>query len=203
MAYGESGGGHAWGKVGINGESGGSGAAKNLVEFQAAMQRMQLPMWNVIYADRDGHIFELFNGHVPVRPNYDMQFWSEPVAGDTSALVWNQIHSYRDLPKVVDPPSGWVQSSNGPPSKDGRFAAVGFDNFIAAVEFATPIRAKVLLTSGNSSDPNSPHYGDHLVLSAQKQLRDAWLMRADIEKHLESRTMFDRDGRVISQDVSN
>jgi acyl-homoserine-lactone acylase len=89
--------------------------ARNLDEFQAAMQRMQVPMWNVIYADHDGHIFELFNGQVPVRPNYDMQFWSKPVPGDSPALVWNQIHPYGDLPKIVDPPSGWVQSSNGPP----------------------------------------------------------------------------------------
>ena len=50
------------------------------------------------------------------------------------------------------------------PAKDGRFAAAGFDNLVAAVEFATPIRAKDLLTSGNSSHPNSPRYGDQLVL---------------------------------------
>jgi acyl-homoserine-lactone acylase len=70
------------------------------------------------------------------------------------------------------------------PAKDGRFAAAGFDNFVAAVEFATPIRAKVLLTSGNSCDPNSPHYGDQLVLPAKKQLRDAWLTRVEVEKHV-------------------
>jgi acyl-homoserine-lactone acylase len=81
------------------------------------------------------------------------------------------------------------------PAKDGRFHAAGFDNFVGAVEFATPIRAKVLLTSGNSSHPNSPHYGDQLVLSS-KQLRDAWLTRVAVEMHVESRVMFARGGRV-------
>jgi acyl-homoserine-lactone acylase len=76
------------------------------------------------------------------------------------------------------------------PAKDGQFAAIGFDNFIAAVEFSTPVRAKVLLTAGNSSDPNSPNYGDQLGLSAKKQLRDAWLAREEIERHLEIRTVF-------------
>jgi acyl-homoserine-lactone acylase len=88
------------------------------------------------------------------------------------------------------------------PTKDGRFAAIGFDNFIAAVEFSTPIRAKVLLTSGNSSDPDLPHYGDQLVLSAKKQLREAWLTREEIEKHLESHTLFDEGGKVVSQGAS-
>ena len=41
--------------------------------------------------------------------------WSEPVPGDTSATLWTEIHPYDDLPRVVDPPSGWVQNSNSPP----------------------------------------------------------------------------------------
>src|SRR5260370_11807411 len=82
------------------------------------------------------------------------------------------------------------------PDKDGRFASQGGDTFIAAVEFSTPIRAKVLLTYGNSSDPNSPHYGDQLVLSAKKQLRDAWLTRSEVEQHLGQRTLFDRNRKI-------
>jgi acyl-homoserine-lactone acylase len=88
------------------------------------------------------------------------------------------------------------------PTKDGRFAAVGFDNFIAAVEFSTPVRAKVLLTSGNSTDPDSRHYGDQLVLSAKKQLRDPWLTRGEVEKHLESRTVFAGGSKVVFEGVS-
>ena len=41
--------------------------------------------------------------------------WSKPVAGDTSATLWTGIHSYDDLPKVLDPKSGFVQNTNDPP----------------------------------------------------------------------------------------
>lgn len=377
------------------------GKARNLAQFQAALERMQIPMFNVVYADRDGHISLVFNGHVPVRSKGDMDFWLKTVPGDDSSLVWNQIHPYRDLPKALDPPSGWVQSSNGPPwfmtvpfrdpkdytpyasprlpgdisgtsllgwltpreqsglrmlledgkismeelvedkystrsqladrvlddlidaarrygssiakqaaqilqtwdrntdadsrgaaifefwaeemsergypgfyaqpfdsqqplktphglkhpeiaaealdlaakkltkvagrldiawgdlyrlrrgkidlsgngatdllgtfrvidyspESDGRFTSESGDNFIAVVEFGPSVRAKVLLTAGNSSDPSSPHFGDQLVLSAKKQLRDAWLTRSEVEQHLEQRIVFNHNGKITS-----
>ena len=90
------------------------GRATNLAEFEAALRRLQLPYFTVIYADREGHILNLFNGHVPVRPVGEID-WSEPVPGDTSATLWTEIHPYDDLPRVLDPPGGWVQNSNCPP----------------------------------------------------------------------------------------
>ncbi len=89
--------------------------AQNLDEFESALKRLQVPMFTVIYADRDGHIMSLFNGQVPVRAKGDASFWAGTVAGDTSETLWTKIHSYDDLPKVLDPPSGWVQNSNSPP----------------------------------------------------------------------------------------
>ena len=70
---------------------------------------------------------------------------------------------------------------------DQRFYPVHGDSYIAIVEFSDPIRAKVLLTYGNSTQPNSPHYGDQLELFSRKELRDAWLTRDEIEAHLEER----------------
>jgi acyl-homoserine-lactone acylase len=89
--------------------------AKNLGEFEAALKRLQVPMFNVIYADRRGHIMYLFNGLVPVRPKGDWAFWRGVVPGDTAATLWTAAHPYADLPKVVDPPSNWVQNTNDPP----------------------------------------------------------------------------------------
>jgi acyl-homoserine-lactone acylase len=82
------------------------------------------------------------------------------------------------------------------PWKERRFQAVGGDTFIAVVEFSNPIRARVLLTSGNSSNPHSPHFGDQLGLTSKNQWREPWLTRAEIEKHLEYRTAFYNDGSV-------
>jgi acyl-homoserine-lactone acylase len=88
--------------------------ATNLGEFETVLRRLQLPFFTVIYADRAGHVLSLFNGQVPVRPAGEID-WAGPVPGDTSATLWTEIHPYDDLPRVVDPPGGWVQNSNCPP----------------------------------------------------------------------------------------
>jgi acyl-homoserine-lactone acylase len=90
------------------------GKAKNLAEFQAALQQQGLPFFNVIYSDKGGHILYLFNGYVPVR-SPDNQDWQGIIPGDTSATLWTKIHSFEDLPKIIDPPNGWVQNCNDPP----------------------------------------------------------------------------------------
>ena len=58
---------------------------------------------------------------------------------------------------------------------------------MAAVDFADPVRARVLMSYGNATQPHSPHVGDQLELFARKELREAWLTRSDVEAHLGSR----------------
>jgi acyl-homoserine-lactone acylase len=89
--------------------------ATNLAEFEAVVSRLQLPMFTVMYADRQGHIMHLFNGQVPVRDRGDFDYWQTIIPGDTSATLWQQYHPYQDLPRDVDPPSGWLQNTNDPP----------------------------------------------------------------------------------------
>ncbi len=89
--------------------------AKNIVEYERALSRLQVPMFNAIYGDRDGHILYVFNGTTPLRPRGNWAFWSGIVPGDTSSLLWTRQHAYASLPRVLDPPSGWVQNSNDPP----------------------------------------------------------------------------------------
>jgi len=91
------------------------GRARNFEEFEAALQRLQIPMFTVLYADRQGHILHLFNGHVPVRPGGDIEDWSGLLPGDTSETLWGEIHAYSELPQVLDPPTGWLQNANDPP----------------------------------------------------------------------------------------
>jgi len=91
------------------------GQAGNLEEFEAALQRLQIPMFTVLYADRQGHILSLFNGHVPVRPGGDVDDWSDLLPGDTADTLWSEIHAYSELPQVLDPPTGWLQNANDPP----------------------------------------------------------------------------------------
>ncbi len=88
--------------------------ARNLSEFEKAISRLQMPMFTVIYADRDGHILSLFGGQIPRRPPGDWN-WSGLVPGDTGDSLWTETHPYEELPRVVDPPTGWVQNANEPP----------------------------------------------------------------------------------------
>ncbi|HEX2168420.1 MAG TPA: penicillin acylase family protein, partial [Longimicrobiales bacterium] len=89
--------------------------AGSLRDFEFAMSRLQLPMFTTIYADRAGNIMHLFNGRVPVRRHGDWNYWQGIVRGDTSATQWAGTHSYGALPRVLNPPSGWVHNSNEPP----------------------------------------------------------------------------------------
>ncbi len=363
------------------------GKALNLSEFETALGQQQVPMFTVMYADRDGHIMHHFGGLVPVRSEGDFADWFFAVKpGDTSGTLWTEIHSYGELPRVLDPPSGWLQNTNDPPwtttfplaldqgdfppymsspplfwprtlrsarmladdanitfeelveykhstrvaladvilddlvsaarehggplarqasdvleawdrstdadsrgavlftqwvrqvpdmlptgfsgrespffsipwsvdepfttpagladpvgavraleaaarkvegdyaaldvvwgdvhrlrgngidlpghgggnpwgifraafyepAEDGRFVAVGGDTYVAAVEFADPVRARVLLSYGNATQPHSPHVYDQLELFARKELREAWLTRSEVEAHLAS-----------------
>ena len=91
------------------------GRAKELAKFESVLKRMQIPMFNVVYADHKGHIMYLFNGLVPVRAKGDFAYWQGIVPGDTSATLWTKEHAYEDLPKVLDPPSHWLQNTNDPP----------------------------------------------------------------------------------------
>lgn len=91
------------------------GKAHNFAEFQAALKRLQVPTFNILYGDREGHILYIYNGMIPVHPSGDFKEWRGEIAGDTSSTLWTKIHPYEDLPKVVDPATGFVQNTNDPP----------------------------------------------------------------------------------------
>lgn len=350
--------------------------ATSLNEFEAALSRLQNPFFNVVYADRDGHIMYLFGGRTPKRASGDWGAWQGVVPGTASGNLWTESLAYEDLPRVVDPPQGWVQNANDPPwtatfplafdaaafpsylapqemgfrpqrsvrmldedasitfdeligykmstrmeladrilddllpaardqgsdlarqaadvleawdretntdsrgavlfaawveavgpnayatpwneaqprtTPDGladpsaavaaleaaaqqvqsaygaldvpwgdvyriqvpgldlpsnggagelgifrvtwyqpadsnRFSAMGGDSYQAVIEFADPVRARVLLSYGNASQPGSPHQGDQLPLYSRKEMRPVWQARAEVEAHLEERT---------------
>ncbi len=92
-----------------------TGRARNLAEFETALSGLQIPMFNVVYADRDGHILYLFGGRVPDRPAGRFDTWSGLVPGQTERALWTRTLPYEKLPRVVDPPTGWLQNANDPP----------------------------------------------------------------------------------------
>lgn len=89
--------------------------AKNFDEFETALKEVQIPFFNVMYADKSGNIFYLFNGQVPKRASGDWDFWRKVVPGNRSELIWSEVHIYDDLPKIKNPAQGWLQNANDPP----------------------------------------------------------------------------------------
>jgi acyl-homoserine-lactone acylase len=89
--------------------------ATNEAEFLAALRRLQIPLFTVLYADQAGHIMTLFGGRTPRRPFGNWDYWHHVVPGDTSATLWKDSLRFDELPLVSDPPSGWLQNANEPP----------------------------------------------------------------------------------------
>jgi acyl-homoserine-lactone acylase len=89
--------------------------AGNLNEFESAVSMLQNPMFNIIYADREGNILYLFNGNVPRRTEGNFTFWHGLINGSDSKFIWNETHPYKDLPRVLNPPAGFLQNCNDAP----------------------------------------------------------------------------------------
>jgi penicillin amidase/acyl-homoserine-lactone acylase len=85
--------------------------ARSLEEWHAAMRMGALPMFNCGYADRNGNIEYLYNARLPRRTGSDEGY----LAGDTSPALWTEYLSFDELPRVTNPPSGFVINSNSSP----------------------------------------------------------------------------------------
>ncbi|MBU6165540.1 MAG: penicillin acylase family protein [Alphaproteobacteria bacterium] len=92
------------------------GKAKDFAGFESALKRLQIPSFNIVYADRAGHVFHISNGILPKhKTGGSHAFWSGLVPGDRSELISTQIEPYESLPKALDPPGGFVQNANDVP----------------------------------------------------------------------------------------
>ncbi len=89
--------------------------SSNLDEFESALKMAQIPFWNVMYADKHGDIFYIFNGLVPKRNEGDWDYWDRIIPEGKSSDIWTETHAYADLPKLKNPATGWLQNANDPP----------------------------------------------------------------------------------------
>ncbi len=86
------------------------GRASGLEDFQKALRAMQLPVFNVMYADADGNLFYVFNARCPLRvESFD---WRLPVPGWTAETEWHGILKYSQLPQLTNPATGFMQNCN-------------------------------------------------------------------------------------------
>ena len=90
------------------------GKSANFKQFQDALNMQAHASLNIVYADKEDHIFYLGNGLLPKRnPKYN---WNKIVPGNTKATLWkDEFYPLDSLPQVVDPPSGYVYNCNHTP----------------------------------------------------------------------------------------
>lgn len=78
-------------------------------EFRAALADWHCPGQNVVYADVDGNIGYQCTGRYPVRRAGD---GSLPVPGWTDAYEWEGWVPYDELPRALNPESGFLCTAN-------------------------------------------------------------------------------------------
>jgi acyl-homoserine lactone acylase PvdQ len=59
------------------------------------------------------------------------------------------------------------------------------NSFIAAVEFGTRIKAKTIITGGQSFNPASKHYTDQAGMYIEGKFKDVLFYKNDVLKHAE------------------
>jgi acyl-homoserine-lactone acylase len=87
--------------------------AENFSCFRQALELQALPMFNVVYADKNDTVFYAFNAQLPRRP-FERD-WRGPLPGDDPDALTHGRIPFCELPQCLNPPSGCVVSTNSSP----------------------------------------------------------------------------------------
>jgi acyl-homoserine-lactone acylase len=107
--------------------------AHNLQEFTEANSRLQMPYFNLVYADRHGDIMYLFGGRQPVRSGGTYADWLGILPGDRASAFWTRTLPWSELPKTINPAGGFVQNGNDAPWTSTFPQAIFFEHFPAYI----------------------------------------------------------------------
>jgi penicillin amidase/acyl-homoserine-lactone acylase len=148
--------------------------AKNFDEWKAAMRMQAIPMFNTVYADRE-HIAYFYNALLPMRaPSHD---WQAVLPGNSRALIWKDYLPFDQLPKVEDPPSGFVQTCNATP-----WRTTTGDSNPKAESFADNFGIETNLT--NRSARSLELFGGDKPMSREDFLRFKWDRAYSVDSEL-------------------
>ncbi len=107
--------------------------AEDWKSFHQALEAWETPSVNFVYADMDGHIAYQSTGRIPIRAAGHQGL--VPVPGWDGRSEWQGFIPYEEMPKSVDPPSGFIVTANN--------KVVGDDYpYFIAYDMADPYRAQ-------------------------------------------------------------
>lgn len=84
------------------------GRARDWASFRAALRDWSVPVFNFVYADRAGHVGYQCAGRVPLRGRVVRGYR----AANEPADAWRGYVPFDALPRLEDPPRGYVASAN-------------------------------------------------------------------------------------------
>ncbi|SMQ62206.1 acyl-homoserine-lactone acylase [Altererythrobacter xiamenensis] len=119
--------------------------ASTLEEWQTQLARMDVPSTNFIYADKAGNIAYVYNAAIPDRPaevDGERVNWRGILPGNRSDLIWNGAVEYAEIPKLVNPSSGWLYNSNNEP-----YTAAGAADDLDPEDFAPELGIELKQTN--------------------------------------------------------
>jgi len=93
-------------------------------EFREAVSLWDIAAQNVVYADIEGNIAYHSTGEIPVRGNGDGRY---PVPGWTSEYDWQGTIPFEEMPSILNPPEGYIESANQPVLRPGVGPLIGID----------------------------------------------------------------------------
>ena len=102
-----------------------------------------------------------------IQERYDDQQPSIPVGFTSSA--WGSLAAF---------------GARTHPNTKKRYGYVG-NSFVAVVEFGKRVKARSVVTGGQSSQPGSPHFTDQAPLYCNGQFKDVWFYAEDVRQHVE------------------
>jgi acyl-homoserine-lactone acylase len=141
------------------------GKSKSFAEYETIMARLQVPSFNIVYADKEGHIQYLYNGVLPRHATGDRKYWASNLPGDTSSTLWSDkdMHTYADMPKVNDPATGYVQNTNDPPWVSTYPQAIEYKNYPPYMYSAGPVSLRGQQSNHMMADSGKLSFDDFIT----------------------------------------
>lgn len=87
--------------------------SEDIDQFMDAMAMNALPSINYVYADKAGNIAFIHNAQYPDRN--DARDWSGDLPGDRSDIIWQGYRAWDEVPKLINPASGFIYNANNTP----------------------------------------------------------------------------------------